>query len=154
MGYDVDKIKSLPLYMISFDFKLMADGHATKGESIFTYIGGITHNIEKPGTKQEWVWAFKYYESNGIVSTVMQGFTDSNSIKVEKGEWINFIGIVDNATRQLKVYINGTYIGARTIHDYSNPEFGGAFCMRLYDAVPVNGTSVPLFDNFKIVEIK
>lgn len=154
MGYNVDKIKALPQYMITFDFKLNSSGLVDKGESVFTLIGGVTYKSEKPGTKQDWVWAFKYFESAGVVSTVMQGFNDSNSIKVEKGKWHNFVGIVDNTTREIKVYINGTYIGARAVHDYNNADFGGAFCMRFYDAVPVNGTSDPMFDNFKIAEIK
>ena len=154
MGYNVDKIKVMEKYVVSFDFKLNAVGHESKGESIFTFIGGVTYKSEKPGTKQDWGWAFKYYEPAGVVATVMQGFNDSNSIKVNKGEWINFVGIVDNTTRELSVYINGSFIGKRTVHDYNDPAYGGAFCMRFYDATPVNGTSDPMFDNFKIAEIK
>lgn len=154
IGYDVDKIKTLPKYVVSFDFCLTADGLTDKGESIFTFIGGVDYKLAKPGTKQDWVWAIKYFESNGSVSTVMSGFNDSNSYKVEKGTWYNFIGIVDNATRELSVYIDGTYIGKRTLSDYNNEAFGGAFSMRIYDAVPVNGTSSPKFDNLKIAEIK
>lgn len=154
MGYDVSKIKSLSKYVVSFDFCLTTDGLADKGESIFSFIGGVTHKVEKPGTKQDWVWAVKYFESKGVISTVMSGFNESNSYKVDKNTWYNFIGIVDNASREISVYINGTYIGKRTLSDYNDPAYGGAFSMRIYDAVPVNGTSAPLFDNLKIAEIK
>ena len=154
MGYDVDTVKSYSKYMIAFDFKLTADGHPEKGESLFTLIGGVNHKLEKPGTKQNWVWAIKYYESEGVVATVMQGFNGTNSFKVNKNEWYSFVGIVDNAAKEMKVYINGTYIGKRAIHDYEDQAYGGAFSMRMYDAMPVNGTSDPMFDNLKIVELK
>lgn len=154
MGYDVDKVKSFEKYVISFDFKLTADGLADKGESIFTLIGGVTYKSEKPGTKQDWGWAIKYYEKSGVVATVMQGFNDSNSIKVNKGEWNSFVGIVDNVAHEISVYINGSFIGKRNIHDYNDAAYGGAFCMRFYDASPVNGTSDPMYDNFKIAEIR
>lgn len=154
MAYDVDRVKAMDKYVVSFDFKLNATGHESKGESMFTFIGGVTYKSEKPGTKQDWGWAFKYYETAGVVATVLQGFNDSNSIKVNKGEWISFVGLVDNTTREISVYINGSFIGKRTIHDYNDAAYGGAFCMRFYDASPVNGTSDPMFDNFKIAEIK
>ena len=154
IGYDVDKIKSLSKYVVSFDFCLTADGLADKGESIFTFVGGVTYKVEKPGTKQDWVWAVKYFESDGVISTAMKGFNSSNSYAVNKGTWYSFVCIVDNNARELSVYIDGTYIGKRTLSDYGDPAFGGAFSMRLYDAVPVNGTSCPVFDNFKIAEIK
>ena len=153
MGYDVEKLRSFSKYAISFDFKLTADGLLDKGESLFTFIGGVTYKVQKPGTKTEWNWAVKYFESDGVVATVMKGFNDKNSYKVEKGVWYNFIGIVDNSTHELSVYINGVNIGKKTLHDYNDAGFGGAFCMRLYDAMPVNGTSDPMFDNFRISEI-
>lgn len=143
LKYSADTIPQDGKLLLSFDFKLSTEGYTHRGESIFSFVAG----------RSMWDWLIKYYQANGVISTANNGFNSSNSISVEIGEWYNFTGIIDTATNEISVYIDGVNIGTRPIPDHNDASYGGVFELRFFDG-STNGISNPYFDNFKFVELK
>ena len=143
--YDSSLIASASQVLVSFDFKMMDEGRTNRGESLFSFLATPT------GGSTAYNWIVKYYEADGTFSTADSGHTAANSVKAERGKWYNCTALVNPATKQISVYIDGVNIGTKQLPDQS---VAGKFLFRIYDAMPSNGTSNPAFDNIKIVEVK
>lgn len=142
VGYQPEFLTSMSKYVVSFDFKLTEQGRSG-GDSIFSYCS------KNPNTYN---WIVKFYQVDGVLSTVTSGFNSSNSVPAAQGEWYNLIAIVDNSTGgKATVYINGVNIG--TIGTINHASGRTDFELRFGD-IPNNAPSRPYFDNFKLVEIK
>ena len=136
-------ITSAKKILLSFDFQIVNEGNTEKGESIFSFVPTFSG-------KKSYYWTIKYFETSGVVATVEKDseVNDTNSFAVNRGEWYNCSAILDTVTQETKVYINGVYIGTRTIKSDFNEasKFGFRFCESTC-------LSNPMFDNFKLVEI-
>ena len=143
--YDSQITSEAQMLFAAFDFVLTETGKADGGESIFTFMP------TKDG-KALFRWAFKYYASEGVLSTATKDFDSSNSIKAEVGKKYSCAIIVDGASGKMNVYIDGMSIGSPShkfnYQEVSNDKYG----FRFFEG---NGAlSKPVFDNFKFVEIK
>ena len=144
LDYDAKVISSIPKLLLSFDFQMVDEGQTNRGESIFSFLSTI-------GGSTSYNWIVKYYEADHVLSTADGGHNAANSVPAERGKWYNCTAIIDTATNEINVYIDGVNIGVRTLTNHSAD---GSFRLRIYDAMPGNGTSNPMFDNLKLVEIK
>lgn len=142
-GYQPELLTSCNKVLVSFDFKLTAEGHTHRGESIFSFVAG----------RSSYNWLIKYYQKDGVVSTADAGFNSSNSVPATLNKWYNLTAIIDMSTNKASVYIDGVNIGTKTIPNHTDAKFNNNFELRFFD-VKSNGISMPLFDNFKLVEIK
>ena len=146
LTYASEVLTSSPKLLLSFDFQMIDVGHAEKGESILSFLG------TPAGGATAYNWIFKYYENEHVFSTATDGFNESNSVNAERGEWYNCTAIIIPSTREINVYIDGISIGTRPLPNHSSAD--GKYQIRIYDAMPGNGTSNPMYDNLKLVEIK
>lgn len=142
-GYQPEILAGCDKLLISFDFKLTAEGYTHRGESIFTFVGGrSTYN-----------WLIKYYQKDGVISTADAGFNSANSVPASLNKWYNLTAIIDMSTNKATVYIDGVNIGSRATINHADAKYNNNFELRFFD-VKSNGISMPFFDNFKLVEIK
>ena len=141
LEHPASDVTSAEKLYLTFDFQIVQEGNKEKGESLFTFVPIIEG-------KKNWNWVFKYFETEGVVATVQENFDETNSVKVNHEEWHNCSAIFDPVACEVKVYIDGKYIGARTTADYSQASKAG---LRFTEGAC---TSNPKFDNFKLVEIK
>lgn len=143
LEYPAEFITSVPKFVLSFDFKLTQTGLTHRGESIFSFVaGGSAYN-----------WLVKYYEADKVLSTSDGARNENNSVPAELNKWYNLTAIVDTATNNINVYIDGVSLGTRQLPDHTNATYGGKFELRFFDGKS-NGVSTPIFDNFKMIEIK
>ena len=143
--YSPETITSVPKLLLSFDFQMVDEGRTNRGESLFSFLA------TPAGGSTSYNWIVKYYEADHVLSTVDSGHSATNSVPAERGKWYNCTAVIDTATKEISVYIDGVSIGTKTLPAHSA---GGVHQLRLYDAMPSNGTSNPMFDNLKLVEIK
>ena len=142
IGYDTEFVTSMSKFILSFDFKLADQGQTHRGESIFTFLAAPNY------------YCFvKFFQAEGVISTVQSNFTIANSYPVVQGNWYNFTAVVDVNEKIANVYIDGTSIGTMPFPDHYSETLSN-FRIRFYDIMPVNGTSNPYFDNFRLAEIK
>lgn len=144
-NYSPETITSVSKILVSFDFQMVDEGRTNRGESIFSFLATPT------GGSTTYNWLVKYYEADHVISTADSGHSAANSVPAERGKWYNCTAIVDTVTRETNVYIDGVSIGTKQLPAHTAD---GKYQIRLYDAMPGNGTSNPMFDNLKIVEIK
>ena len=146
LEYANDVVTSASKLLLSFDFQMVDEGRTNRGESLFSFLA------TPAGGSTAYNWIVKYYEADHVFSTVDTGHNADNSVKAERGKWYNCTAIIDTTTREITVYIDGVNIGVKTLPDHSSAS--GKYQLRIYDAMPNNGTSNPMFDNLKLVEIK
>lgn len=146
LEYSNDVIASAPKLLLSFDFQMVDEGRTNRGESIFSFLA------TPAGGSTSYNWIVKYYEADHVLSTSDTGHNASNSVSAERGKWYNCTAIIDTAAKEISVYIDGVSIGVKALPDHSGAN--GKYQLRIYDAMPNNGTSNPMYDNLKLVEIK
>ena len=142
-GYTSDMYPQNSKLLLSFDFKLTKEGLTHRGESIFTFVAG----------RSAYNWLIKFYQASGVISTADANFTDSNSVPATLNKWYNCVAVIDTAKNSAAVYIDGKFIGNKAIPNHSDAKYNNNFELRFFD-VKSNGVSEPVFDNFKLVEIK
>ena len=142
--YDQSVLAAAKKLFLTFDIKLTHEGIESGSESLFL----IT---KKENGSTKYGWLIKYIESEKVLATVTEGFNEENSVKVGLNEWHNFSAIIDVAECEAKIYIDGKYIGTREFYDQSRSNV--EYKLRFFGA-PSSNKSNPMFDNFKLVEIK
>lgn len=145
LEYSPEVITSAPKLLLSFDFQMVDEGRTNRGESIFSFLATPT------GGSTGYNWIVKYYEADHVFSTADSGHTPANSVEAKRGKWYNCTAIIDTVSGEISVYIDGVNIGTKKLADHSKD---GKYQIRLYDAMPNNGTSNPMYDSLKLVEIK
>ena len=146
LTYSNDVVYSASKLLLSFDFQMVDEGRTNRGESLFSFLA------TPAGGSTSYNWIVKYYEADGVLSTADAGHNSSNSVKAQRGKWYNCTAIIVPATKEISVYIDGVSIGTKQLPDHSSAD--GKYQLRIYDAMPNNGTSNPMYDNLKLVEIK
>ena len=146
LTYAPEVITSYAKLVLTFDFQMVDEGRTNRGESLFSFLG------TPAGGSTAYNWIVKYYEADHVFATADSGHSATNSVPAQRGKWYNCTAIVDTTTNVINVYIDGVNIGTRQLPSHSSAD--GKYQIRLYDAMPNNGTSNPMFDNLKLVGIK
>ena len=147
VDYNPEAILATRKLFLSFDFQLTKPGKPDMGESILTF-----RYVNPSDGKNKYNWLIKYYEANKALGTAdsVDNVTAENSITAEIGKWYKVTAMIDVAALEVQVYIDGVYVGTRPFTDHTmdtkfGVRFGGALTSQY---------SEPIFDNFKLVEIK
>ena len=129
--------------LLSLDFKMTAEGLTHRGESIFTFVAG----------RSAYNWLVKYYQADGVLSVVDTGHNSTNSMPASLNKWYNLVALIDTSTNVASIYVDGIYLGDKTIPNQYDAKYNNNFELRFFD-VYSNGISMPVYDNFKLVELK
>ena len=146
LEYSNDVIQSASKLVLTFDFQMVDEGRTNRGESLFSFLA------TPAGGSTNYRWIVKYYEADHVFSTVDTGHNADNSVKAERGKWYNFTALIDPAAKEVNCYIDGVSIGTIALPDHSSAS--GKYQLRIYDAMPNNGTSNPMYDNLKLSVVK
>ena len=148
---DAEKLNEMGMFSISFDMTLLNDGKSGKEPSLFSLLGNF-QNGAAVGTAK-YGWLFKFNNDAKKLETV-QGKTldDSNSITLEKNVKYQISILIDTATGNANVFVNGKHIGISQ-HNYAyvkNDSQNQNLSFRLGDG------SMPdtLYDNIKISAVR
>jgi len=145
VNYKPQSIAAAEKLLISCDLQITAAGNPESNESI------ISFNHVKDNGKTNYGYLIKYFESKKVLTTVGSAETidETNSVPVEVGKWYKFVAVVDTAECMADIYIDGVYIGSKPFPDHN---MNTKFTLRFHGAA--SEYALPMFDNFKIVEIK
>ena len=107
---DAEKLNELGMFSISFDMTLLKDGKSGKEPSLFSLLGNF-QNGSAVGTAK-YTWTFKFNVDENKLETVQgKPLNDSNSITLEKGVKYQINVLLDTATGNADVFVNGKHIG-------------------------------------------
>ena len=143
--YKPQSIAAAEKLLISCDLQITAAGNPESNESI------ISFNYVKDNGKTNYGWLIKYFEAKGVLATTdkVDEINDTNSVATEVGKLHKLVAIVDNTENKADIYIDGQYIGSRPFPDHN---MNTKFTLRFFGTT--TNYALPMFDNFKIVEIK
>lgn len=150
------KLASMPFYTISFDLTVTQKGQAGAEISLFTLISNYRNGGNVANTTANHAYFFKYIQKSTKLSTIkISGATnklnDENSISIELGKQHKVTVVVNTFACSAHVFVDGKYIGKseKALVDVTSST-------TVYPSFKFNdgGNCYPVFDNFKITELK
>lgn len=151
---EASALAKMKYYLLSFDLTVSKQGLADSEISLLTLISNFRDGAKISGIKADYAYFFKYNTNNKTISTIdINGdeklLNSSNSISVEVGKQYKFSAIVDTEARIAHIFVGDTYLGCseKQLADVSE---------KVYPSFKFNdgGACYPIFDNFRIVELK
>ena len=150
------KLASMPFYTVSFDLTVTQKGQTGAEISLFTLISNYRNGGNVANTTANHAYFFKYIQKSTKLSTIkISGATnklnDENSISIELGKQHKVTVVVNTFACSAHVFVDGKYIGKseKALVDVTSST-------TVYPSFKFNdgGNCYPVFDNFKITELK
>lgn len=175
IDYAPEKLTSMDMVNVSFDVRFDNNtGHTNyRDNSIFSIVAGYNGGVRPSGaTTTSFSWFVKYVSMFKKLSTVAlngtsapyitpnsssedianasSNYTGSNSADYTLRSWATVSIMLDMKNLTAYAFVDGKSIGTRSIPNHSDPKYGGAFSMRIFDVTSYDG----YIDNFKISKVE
>lgn len=150
------KLASMPFYTVSFDLTVTQKGQTGAEVSLFTLISNYRNGTNVANTTANHAYFFKYIQKSSKLSTIkISGVTsklnDQNSTSIELKKQLKITVVVNTLACSAHVFVDGKYIGKseKALVDVMSST-------TVYPSFKFNdgGNCYPIFDNFKIAELK